>query len=163
MPRGRYWRSNLLVFSFEPRCQGDRGSQKIDLDLGGQCQALMIGELFASVPGQRPVKFTGQSLRLFDQRRDDAFSILVRDLDRHHVARMTLHKRCDIAVPGPADQVALPMARHGAIFNRCRAFSDGHGILYLAEPVSFKAGVLGAADSAKVLKQFLFSAPHAPE
>jgi hypothetical protein len=25
---GRYWRSNLLVFSFEPRCQGDRGSQK---------------------------------------------------------------------------------------------------------------------------------------
>ena len=28
VPRGRYWRSNLLVFSFEPRCQGDRGSQK---------------------------------------------------------------------------------------------------------------------------------------
>jgi hypothetical protein len=25
VPRGRYWRSNLLVFSFEPRCQGDRG------------------------------------------------------------------------------------------------------------------------------------------
>ena len=24
MPRGRYWRSNLLVFSFDPRCQGDR-------------------------------------------------------------------------------------------------------------------------------------------
>jgi hypothetical protein len=21
VPRGRYWRSNLLVFSFEPRCQ----------------------------------------------------------------------------------------------------------------------------------------------
>src|SRR6185436_3550765 len=77
---------------------------KIDLDLGGQCQALMIGKLFASVPGQRPVKFTGQSLRSFDQRRDDAFSILVRDLDQHHVARMTLHKRCDIAVPGSADQ-----------------------------------------------------------
>jgi putative ABC transport system substrate-binding protein len=28
------------------------------------------------------------------------------------------------------------MARHGAIFNRCRSFSDGHGILYLAEPVA---------------------------
>jgi hypothetical protein len=137
---------------------------KIDLDLGGQCQALMIGELFASVPGQRPVKFTGQSLRSFDQRRDDAFSILVRDLDQHHVARMTLDKRCDIAVPGPADQVALPVARHGAIVNRCRSFADGHGILYLAEPVSFQAGVLGAADSAfrsKVLKQFFFSTPRA--
>jgi len=54
------------------------------------------------------------------------------------------------------------MARHGAIFNRSRSFSDGHGILYLAEPVSFQAGVLGAADSAlrsKVLKQFLFQHP----
>jgi hypothetical protein len=28
VPRGRYWRSNLLVFSFDPRCQGQRGSQK---------------------------------------------------------------------------------------------------------------------------------------
>jgi hypothetical protein len=65
------------------------------------------------------------------------------DREADHVARMTLHKRCDIAVPGPADQVALPMARHGAIFNRCRSFSDGHGILYLAELVSFQAGVLG--------------------
>ena len=48
----------------------------------------MIGELFASVPGQRPVKFAGQSLRLLDERRDDALGILVRDLDQHHVARM---------------------------------------------------------------------------
>ena len=122
----------------------------------------MIGELFASIPGQRSVKFTGQPLRLFDQRRDDAFSILVRDLDQHHVARMTFDKRCDIAVPGPADQVALPMARHGAIFNGCGSFADGHGILYLAEPGSFQAGVLGAADSAfrsEVLKQFFFQHP----
>ena len=54
------------------------------------------------------------------------------------------------------------MARHGAILNRCRSFSDGHGILYLAEPVSFQASVLGAADSAfrsKVLKQFVFQPP----
>lgn len=28
VPRGRYWRSSRLVFSFEPRYQGDRGSQK---------------------------------------------------------------------------------------------------------------------------------------
>ncbi len=26
--RGRYWRSSPLVFSFEPRCHGERGSQK---------------------------------------------------------------------------------------------------------------------------------------
>lgn len=28
VPRGSYWRSSRLVFSFEPRCQGERGSQK---------------------------------------------------------------------------------------------------------------------------------------
>jgi hypothetical protein len=28
VPLGMYWRSNPLVFSFEPRCQGLWGSQK---------------------------------------------------------------------------------------------------------------------------------------
>src|SRR5712692_7720689 len=28
VPLGKYWRSNPFVFSFDPRCQGDRGSQK---------------------------------------------------------------------------------------------------------------------------------------
>src|SRR6202035_4537096 len=65
----------------------------------------MIGELFASVPSQRPVKFAGQSLRLLDERRDDAFGILVRDLDQHHVARMALDKCCDVAVPRSANQI----------------------------------------------------------
>src|ERR1700704_5879827 len=82
---------------------------KIDPDLGGQCQTLMIGELFASVPGQRPVKFARQSLRLLDERRDDALGILVRGLDQHHVARMALDKCCDIAVPRSATQVTIPV------------------------------------------------------
>ena len=47
--------------------------------------------------------------------------ILVRDLDQRHVARMALDKRCDIAVSGPADQIALPIARHSTIFNRRRS------------------------------------------
>ena len=38
------------------------------------------------------------TLRLLDQCRDDAFGILVRYLDQHHVARMALDKRCDIAI-----------------------------------------------------------------
>jgi Rrf2 family transcriptional regulator, repressor of oqxAB len=105
----------------------------------------MIGELFASVPGQRPVKFAGQSLRLLDKRRDDAFGILICDLDQHHVARMALDKCYDIAVPRSTNQVALPVAWDRTIFNRCRSFSDGYGILDLAEPVPFQAGVSGAA------------------
>jgi hypothetical protein len=52
----------------------------MNIDLGGQCQALMVGKLLASVPGQRPVKLARQSLRLLDQRRDDAFGVLVSTL-----------------------------------------------------------------------------------
>src|ERR1700692_1152003 len=106
----------------------------------------MIGKLFASVPGQRPVKLAGQSQRLLDQRRDNAFGVLVRNLDQHHVARMALNKRCNIAIPCPADQAALPMAWDCTIFNRCWSFPNGYGILDLAEPVPFQAGVPVAAD-----------------
>jgi hypothetical protein len=63
----------------------------MDIDLGGHCQALMVGKLLASVPGQRPVKLAGQSLRLLDQCRDDAFGVLVRNLEQNHVARMALN------------------------------------------------------------------------
>jgi hypothetical protein len=45
------------------------------------------------------------------------------------------------------------------IFNRCRSFSDGYGILDLAESVPFQAGMPGTADRAfrsQVLKQFFF-------
>jgi len=110
-----------------------------------------------------PMSATGkarlQSLRLLDQRRDDAFGILIRNLDQHHVARMALDKSCDVAVPRPADQVALPMARDRTIFNRRRSCADGDGILDLAEAVSFHAGVPGSTDRApraQVLKKLLF-------
>src|SRR5690349_17436272 len=102
----------------------------------------MIGELFASVPGQRPIKFAGQSLRLLDERRDDAFGILVRDLDQHHVARMALDKCCDIAVPRSTDQVALPVAWDRTIFNRCRPFSDGTASLIWPSPFRFRLACL---------------------
>ena len=119
----------------------------------------MVCELLASVPGQRPVKFAGQSLRLLDQCRDNAFGILVRNLDQHHVARMALDKRCDITIARSTDQVALPMAWHRTIFNRRRSLADGYSILDLAEPVSFHAGVPRSADRAprpQVLKKLLF-------
>src|SRR5882757_5497538 len=95
---------------------------------------------------QQSVKFAGQSLRLLDQCRDNAFGILVRNLDQHHVARMALDKRCDITIARSTDQVALPMAWHRTIFNRRRSLANGYGILDLAEPVSFHAGVPGSAD-----------------
>src|SRR3982074_3216288 len=97
----------------------------------------MVRELLASVPGQRPIKFAGQSLRLLDQCRDNAFGILVRNLDQHHVTSMALDKRCDITIPRSTDQVALPMGWRGTIFIRRRPLANAHGILDLAESVSF--------------------------
>jgi hypothetical protein len=47
---------------------------------------------------------------LLDQRRDDAFGVLVGNLDQHHVARMAFDKRCNIAISRPTDQIAFPMA-----------------------------------------------------
>src|SRR3954451_16975455 len=102
----------------------------------------MVREFLASVPGQRPVKFAGQSLRSLDQCRDNAFGILVRNLDQHHVARMALDKRCDITIPRSTDQVALPMAWHRTIYNRRRSLADGYGILDLAEPFRFMLACL---------------------
>src|SRR6478752_1944688 len=119
----------------------------------------MIRELLTSVPGQRPVEFAVQSLRLLDQGRDNAFGILVRNLDQHHVARMALDKRCDITIARSTDQVALPMAWHRTIFNRRWSLANGYGVLDLAEPVSFHAGVPGSAHRAprpQVLKKLLF-------
>lgn len=88
MPRGRYWRSNLSCWCFHlTRAASDNRFTEIAVDFGGQCQALMIGELIASVPGQRSGKFAGQSLRLLDERGDDAFGILVRD-------HRTIFNRC---------------------------------------------------------------------
>src|SRR3954453_11504398 len=50
------------------------------------------------------------------------------------------------------------MTRDRTIFDRRRPFADGYGILDLAEPVSFHAGVPGSADRAprpQVLKKLL--------
>src|SRR3981189_1123807 len=119
----------------------------------------MVGKLLAPVPGQRPVKLAGQSLRLLDQRRDDALGGLVSNLDKHTVARMALDKCCNIAISRPTDQIAFPMARDRTIFDRRRSFTDGYSVLNLAEPVPLHAGVPGSADRAprpQVLEKLLF-------
>src|SRR3954470_19789161 len=102
----------------------------------------MVGKLFASVPGQRPIKLARQSLRLLDQRRDDAFGVLVSNLDQHHVTRMAFDKRCNIAISRPTDQIAFPMAGDRTISHRRRSFTDGYGVLDLAEPVPLHAACL---------------------
>ena len=48
----------------------------------------MVGPFLAPVLGQGPIEFGGQFPRLFDQGCDDAFGVLVVDLDQHDVTRV---------------------------------------------------------------------------
>jgi hypothetical protein len=57
------------------------------------------------------------------------------------------------------DQVAFPIAWDRTVFNGRWSFVEGYSILDLAKPVSFQAGVPGAADRAarfQVLEKRLF-------
>jgi len=52
---------------------------------------------------------------------------LARNLHQHHVSRLTLDQRCDLAVATAEHQISFPVARHGAIHGGRRAFADRHG------------------------------------
>jgi hypothetical protein len=55
-----YWRSNPLVFSFDPRCAGEWGSQKVDGDVGLDGEIDMSAHLASLVPGDRLDQLGGQ-------------------------------------------------------------------------------------------------------
>jgi hypothetical protein len=97
---------------------------EVDVDVGFHGEALVIGEFFAAVPGQRFVKFVRQLSRLLDQGGDYSLRILGRDLGEHQITRVAFDKRQDVAVIRPAKQVALPVTRHGPVLNRRWSLSD---------------------------------------
>src|SRR6266566_1964374 len=59
---------------------------EIDGDVGFHGEALMIGEFFASIPGQRFVQFVREFACLLDQGVDYGFGFPVGDLGEHHIA-----------------------------------------------------------------------------
>ena len=89
---------------------------EIDGDVGGQGEALVVGEFFSAIPGERLIEFVGQSSRLPDQRGDDGFGVAIGDLGEQHIAGVPLDQGDDEAVFGSAKEIALPMAGDGAIF-----------------------------------------------
>ena len=72
---------------------------------------------------------------------------------------MTLYQRGHVAVARPAQQIALPMAGNGTVFDFRRSFADGDGIDDLALGVPVNAGVPRAADPplrSQITNQLLF-------
>ena len=69
---GRYWRSNPLVFSLEPRCHGERIAE-VDGHARGHRDVGVVGHLAALVPRHAATEFDGQrhdglAHRHFDRR-----------------------------------------------------------------------------------------------
>ena len=53
---------------------------EVDLDVRGERKSLMIGHLFAAVPGQGLVELVGQFVGMLDESINDCLSILLSDL-----------------------------------------------------------------------------------
>ena len=83
----------------------------------------MIGEFFAAVPGQGFIEFARELFRLLDERGNDC-------------------PRGLVTVPRPEQQVALPVARNGAILDRCRPLADRDHVLDLATGIASTGALL---------------------
>jgi len=89
---------------------------------------------------------------------DDAFGVLVGNLDQHDVSRVTFDQRRHIAVLGPADEIAFPMTGNSSIFDGGWPLADRDCILDLSEPALLHAGVSRATDrspGSEMLEQLL--------
>ena len=138
VPLGKYWRSRPLVFSLEPRCHGACGSQKKTSMPASTCDLLPVAHLGALVPGQRAAQRLGQGLHLASERGRDVLGLVaVGQRDEHRVAAGALDERGDRGGVALADQqIALPVAGHGAVVGLGRALGDvdhvGDAVLALA-------------------------------
>jgi hypothetical protein len=75
------------------------------------------------------------------QRGYDRRRVFAGHLDQHGETRMTFHQGGDVTVVRGAQQIALPMAGDGAIFDFRGSFPDGDGIDDLTTMVSAIAGM----------------------
>ena len=71
---------------------------EIDIDIGRQAKTFVIGKLFAPVPCQRFVEFSGQLPCMFDQRIYNRLGVPTWNLHQHHVARVTFDQGGDVGV-----------------------------------------------------------------
>ena len=101
---------------------------EVHLDVGGEREALMIGQLLAAIPGQRLVEFPRSLVRLLDKRVDLRLGVLALDPDQHHVARVAFHQGGDLAVVAAEQQVTFPVARHCTVLDLGGALTDRDGV-----------------------------------
>ena len=78
----------------------------------------MIGHLFAAIPGQRFVEFSGQFVSMLNECVDHRFGVFVLNSNQHDVASMPLNQRRDLTIVAADNQVTLPVSGQCSVFNR---------------------------------------------
>ena len=148
MPLGEILAQQAVGVFVGAALPGAPGITKIDVHVDGQGKTPVVGKLLAAVPGERLIELAGQFAGLFDQRRNDAGGILVGDFDQHHVARLALDERRNVAVTRSGNEVSRPMSGDSAILDRRRSLADRYRVRQLTKPVTLQARMARAADRA---------------
>src|ERR1700731_4771083 len=114
VPLGRYCRSRPLVWAALP---GTARITEVDLDVGGNREALVGMHLFALIPGQGASQLLRQLADVLGKRSNNNRRVLAGDLDEHREAGIALDEGSDVRVVRSGKKVSFPMPRHSAILN----------------------------------------------
>src|SRR4029450_10985473 len=117
---------------------------EINLHVGANREALVVGHLLAAIPSQGATELRRQFAHLCSGRGDPVRRVTAGDLEKHHKAGMALDERCDVRVIRATEKVPFPMAGHSAVIDLGRPFADGNRIDDLSQPALCRA-TLGLA------------------
>ena len=116
------------MFSLVPRCQGLRGSQKVDVEIGIHSELTMLGHFGALVPGQRAAELLGQGRDRRSDRVSDGLGAVAGEsgpvvdslpfaaawhgweVQQHREPGGPLHQGPERRTPKSQDQVTFPVA-----------------------------------------------------
>ena len=115
---------------------------EVDLDVGGNREALVGMHLFALIPGQGASQLLRQLADVLGKRSNNSRRVLAGDLDEHREAGIALDEGGDVRVVRSGKKVSFPMPRHGAILNLGGPLADGGHIEDMPRPL-FALWLLG--------------------
>ena len=147
------------MFSFRAALPGTARITEVDLDVGGNREALVGMHLFALIPGQGASQLLRQLADVLGKRSNNSRRVLAGDLDEHREAGIALDKGSDVrVVRSGRKKVSFPMPRHSAILNLGGPLADRDHIedmpLSTLRVVAF--GVTHPPRSTQLRRQALF-------
>src|SRR6185437_13356000 len=101
---------------------------EINLHVGGNREALVVGHLLAAIPSQGATQLRRQFAHLLSERGDYGRRVPAGDLETPHKAGMALDERCDVRVISSTEKVTYPGAGPSTVIDRARPFADGNRI-----------------------------------